>query len=173
MILSRAIVIALTTLVASAPVSAQDQDHASFLPDVVKKVILDPTTYAPAIVAWGATRLDWRSSQIFFQNGSVEHNARFTVSGRGDDIAMSYAAGNRQILSDAMANLQISLINNATARVIERMLLRGRPNHPTLVRTIGWIERSAVASYVSYRQSARHFRQWQENERRAQQLGYD
>jgi len=164
--------VALMMLVASSA-SAQDREHASFVPDVVKKVILDPTTYVPAIVAWEATRLDWRSSQIFFRNGFLEHNPRFTVNGRGDDVAMSYAAGNRQIFTDAMANLEVSLAHNVADRVIERVLLRGRPNHPKLVRTIGWIERSAVASYFSYRQSAGHFRQWQENRRRAQQLGYD
>lgn len=166
------LVVALMMLLASS-VSAQDQDRSSFVPDVIKKVILDPTTYAPAIVAWGATRLDWQSSQIFFRNGFFEHNPRFTVSGRGDDIAISYAAGNRQIFTDAMANLQLSLVNNLAGHAIERVLLRGRPNHPKLVRTIGWIERSAVASYISYRQSAGHVRQWQENQRRARQLGYN
>ncbi len=102
-------------LAAASSVSAQDRDHASFVPDVVKKVILDPTTYAPAIVAWEATCLDWQSSQIFFRNG--------------------------------LSNLQLSLVNNVSAR--------------------------AMASYWSYRLSAGHFRQWQENERRAQQLGDD
>jgi hypothetical protein len=173
MSLSRVTVAALIMLVASSSVSAQDQDHASFVPDVVKKVILDPTTYAPAIVAWEATRLDWRSSQIFFQNGSFEHNPRFTVSGRGDDTAIGYAAGNRQIFTDAIATLQLSLINNVSERAMERLLMPRYPNHRTLLRTIGWIERSAVASYWSYRLSAGHFRQWQENERRARQLGYD
>jgi hypothetical protein len=170
--LSRVIVFALTALTVSSSVFAQDPDRASFLPDVIKTVMLDPTTYAPTVVAWEATRLDWRSSQIFFQHGLFEHNPRFTVSGLGNDTAISYGAGNRQILADAMANLQVSLLNNVTDRIIERALLRGHPEHPTLVRAIGWIERSAVASYVSYRQSAGHFRQWQENERRALELGY-
>jgi hypothetical protein len=169
---TRAIVVALALLVASS-VSAQDQNHPSFVPDVVKKVILDPTTYASAIVAWEATRLDWRSSQIFFQNGSFEHNPRFTVSGRGDDTAIGYAAGNRQIVTDAIANMQLSLVNNVSERVMERLLTPRYPNHRSLLRTIGWIERSAMASYWSYRLSAAHFRQWQENERRARQLGYN
>ena len=170
--LFRAIVVALM-LLAAASVSAQNQDRASFVPDVVKEVLLDPTTYAPAIVAWEATRLDWRSSQIFFQNGSVEQNARFTVSGRGNDIAIGYALGNRQILTDAIANLQLSLVTNASARVMERLLMSRYPDHRKLLLTIGWIERSAMASYWSYRLSAGHFRQWQENERLARQLGYD
>jgi hypothetical protein len=170
MSLCRGIAVALTILVAPS-VSAQDQDRASFVSDVVKKVILDPTTYAPAIVAWEATRLDWRSSQVFFQSGWFEHNPRFTASGRGDDTAMGYAAGNRRIFSDAVANLQLSLLNNVSERVMERLLMPRYPNHGKLLRTLGWIERSAMASYVSYLLSADHFRQWQDNERRAQQFG--
>lgn len=141
--------------------------------DVVKKVALDPTTYAPAIVAWTATQLDWQSSQVFFRNGWFEHNSRFTVSGRHDDIAIGYAAGNRQILTDALAVLQVSMVNNVSERVIERMLMRRYPNHRKLLRTIGWIERSAMASYWSYKLSAGHLRQWQKNERLVRQLGYN
>jgi len=163
--------LALATL-AAAPVSAQDEDRPSFVPDVVRKVVLDPTTYAPAIVAWSATRLDWQTSQIFFQNGMYEHNARFTVTGRADDVAIGYGAGNRRILTDALANMQLSLVNNVSAHAMERLLIARYPNHRTLLRAIGWIERSAVASYWSYRLSAGHFRQWRENERRAAALGY-
>jgi len=102
----------------------------------------------------------------------VEHNPRFTVSGRSDDTAIDDEAGKRLILADAIGNLQRSLLNNVSMRVLERLLMRRSPNHQKLLRTIGWIERSALASYWSYRLSAGHFRQWQENERRAQQLGY-
>ena len=163
--------VVLMWLVASAA-PAQDQAPRSLVPDVVKQVLLDPTTYAPAIVAWSATRLDWQTSQVFFQHGWTEHNARFTASGLGDDTAMSYGAGNRQILTDAFANLQISLVNNASSRVMEGLLIPRYPSHRRLLRAVGWIERSAMASYLSYRLSADHFRQWQENGRRAQQLGY-
>ncbi len=173
MSLLRVMVVALIMLAASSFVSAQDQDRPSLVPDLIRKVILDPTTYAPAIVAWEATRLDWRSSQIFFQHGALEHNPGFTISGRGDDIAIGYAAGNRQIFADAVANLQLSVVNNLSARVVERLLLPRYPHHRTLVRVLGWVERSAMASYWSYRQSAGHFRQWQENKQRARQLGYD
>jgi hypothetical protein len=168
----RAFVVAAMMLVASS-VSAQDADHTSFVPGVVKSVILDPTTYAPAIVAWETTHLDWRSSQPFFRNGWREHNPRFTVSGRGDDTALDYAAGNRQILSDAVVNMQVSVLNNVSERVLERLLMPRYSTHRRLLRTIGWIERSAVASYWSYRLSANHFRKWQENVQRAQQLGFD
>ena len=165
-----AVVALVLLLPSSAP--AQEPDHSSFVPDVVKRVVLDPATFAPAIVAWTATRLDWKSSQIFFQNGYVEANPRFTVSGRPGDPAISYAAGNHQILADAVANMQVSLINNVADRVIERLLTRQYPSHRTLVRAIGWIERSSVASYWSYRQAAGHFRQWQANGRSARQLGW-
>ena len=166
-----AIVVALMILVASS-VSAQDQEPTSFVRDVVKKVILDPTTYAPAIVAWKATRLDWQSSQVFFRHGWFEHNSRFTVSGRSDDTAIGRAAGNRQILADAITVLRLSTVNNLSERVIERWLMPRYPNHRKLLHAIGWIERSAMASYWSYRESAGHLRQWQKNVRLAQQLGY-
>ena len=160
--MSRATVVALLMLMAS-PLSAQEATQAPFVSDVARKVLLDPTTYAPAVLAWAATRLDWGSSQVFFQNGFVEHNARFTISGRADDAAISYRAGNRQILLDAVANLQVSLLNNASERVIERLLQPRFVNHPKLLRTIGFIERSAVASFWTWRLSAGHVRQWQDN----------
>ncbi len=170
MSLSRVTVVALMMLVASSSVSAQVQDHASFVPDVVKNVILDPTTYAPAIVAWTATHLDWPSSQIFLQNGSVEHHARFTVNGRGDDTTIGYASGNRQIVADAIANLQLSLVDNVSARVVQRLLMPRYPHHRTLLRTIG---EKCDGVVWSYRQSAGHFRQWRANQQRVHQLGYD
>ena len=168
----RVAVVTLVMLRASVAFS-QDGTGRWFVPDVVRGVLLDPTTYAPAIVTWGATRLDWQSSQIFFQNGFVEHNPGFTVSGRADDTAIGYAAGNRQIFTDALANLSLSVANNASARVIERLLQQRYPSHRKLVRAIGWIERSAVASYLSYRLSAGHFRQWQSNKQQEVQLGYE
>jgi len=167
----RAVAVAAMMLVASS-VSAQDADRTSFVPGVVKSVLLDPTTYAPAILAWEATHLDWRSSQPFFRNGWREHNPRFTVSGRSNDTALDYAAGNHRILSDAVVNLEVSLLNNVSERVLERLLMPRYSNHPRLLRAIGWIERSAMASYWSHRQSAAHFRKWRENVRNAQQLGY-
>ena len=170
--LCRVSAVALTMLLASSSVSAQEQNLGSSVSDVVKKVILDPTTYAPAIVAWEATRLDWQSSQIFFQNGWLERNPRFTVSGHGEDAALGYAAGNRQIFWDAFGNLQLSLVNNASERIMERLLTPRYPGHRKLIRTIGWIERGAMASYLSYLLSAAHFRQWQANEALARQLGY-
>jgi hypothetical protein len=159
-------------MILASPASAQEQDPAPILSGVVKAVILDPTTYVPAIVAWEATRLDWRSSQVFFQLGWTEHNARFTTSGRGDGTAVGYAAGNRTINMDALENLRRSAINDFSSRVLERLLIRRYPTRRTLVRTLGWIERTALASYWTYQLSADHFRQWRDNERRARQFGY-
>lgn len=163
-------VVLLMALASSA--SAQEQDPAPVLPGVVKAVLLDPTTYAPALVGWEATRLDWSSSQIFFRNGWSEHNGGFTKSGRADGTAIFYAAGNRQITLDAFANLRLSVVNNFSSHMVERLLIRRYPSHRTLIRRLGWIERAAVASLWTYRLSAGHLRQWRENERLARQLGY-
>jgi hypothetical protein len=168
----RGLVVAVFIL-SAASAFTQDRTGASFVPDLIKSVMFDPTTYVPAIVAWESTRLDWQTSQVFFQHGFLEQNARFTVSGRANDTAVDYAAGNRLIVTDAFMNLAGSVANNVTDRVIERGLLRRYPTHRTLVRAVGWIERGAVASYVSYLQSASHWRQWQQNQLSARQLGYN
>jgi hypothetical protein len=154
------------------PAAAQEPAPAPVLAGALKAVVLDPTTYVPAVVAWEATHLDWRSSQVFFQLGWTEQNARFTTSGRRDDTAIGYAAGNRKIAMDALANLRLSLINNFSSQLVERLLIRRYPRYRGLVRTLGWIERIAFASYWTYRLSADHFRQWRENERLAAEFGY-
>lgn len=168
---SRVLAIVLLVVLAS-PASAQEPAPAPLLIDAAKAVVLDPTTYAPAVVGWGATRLDWRSSQVFFQLGWTEHNPRFTTSGLRDDTAIGYAAGNRKIAVDALANLRLSMVNNFSSHLVERLLIRRYPTRRRLVRTVGWIERIAFASYWTHRLSADHFRQWQDNDRRARQLGY-
>ena len=171
--LPRAAAVAWLLLSGTRLAVAQDTSPGALVSGTVRQLLLDPTTYAPMVVAWEATRLDWRSSQTFFERGWLEHNARFTVSGHDDDVAIGYAAGNRQILFDALANLQLSVLNNVTARVTERLLLPRYPTHRKLVRAIGWAERSVMASYLTYRLSAGHFQQWQENEQRARALGFD
>jgi hypothetical protein len=152
--------------------SAQNPEQSSFLADTFKRVVFDPTTYAPAVVAYGATMRDWNSSQPFFRNGYFEHNERFTITGRPNDVPMSYGAGRSRILSDTLITLQMSLVNNAADQMFERMLNDRMPNHRTLVRTLGWIERMSFASYMSYRLSAAHYRQASDNNARAQQLGF-
>jgi hypothetical protein len=162
----------LALLAAGTPAFAQEPERPSGVAHLVTGVLLDPTTYAPTMVAWTATRLDWSSSQVFFQNGWVEQNERFTVSGVGNGTAIDYAAGNRRILADAFGNLQLSLVNNLSTRIVEQVLMPRYPDHRRLIRAVGWIERSGMASLLSYKLSAGHFRQWQENGRRSQQLGY-
>jgi hypothetical protein len=152
--------------------SAQNPDQPSFLGDTFKRVILDPTTYAPAVIAYEGTMRDWNTSQPFFRNGYVERNERFTLSGLPNDRPVSYDAGRQRILSDAFINLQMSLAHNAADQVFERMLIDRFPQHRKLVRTLGWIERSAFASYMSYRLSVMHYRQAAANQAYAQQMGF-
>ena len=166
--------IVLLAFVVLVPVRAfaQSSDQSSLLADTFKRVVFDPTTYAPAIVAYDATMRDWNSSQAFFRNGYFERNERFTINGRPDNAPISYAAGRNQILTDALINLQISVANNVADQVFERMLVNRFPEHRKLVRTLGWIERISFASYMSYRLSDAHYRQASENIARAQQLGF-
>ena len=160
---------ALIGILIPLPVSAQEQH--SPIGDTVKSVIFDPTTYAPAIIAYDATMRDWNTSQPFFRAGFVEHNERFTLTGRPNDVPMSYADGQRRILTDALVNLQMSVVNNVADQLFERMLLSRFPEHRKLVKTLGWIERVSFASYMSYQLSAQHDRQAGMNAQRAQQMG--
>jgi hypothetical protein len=163
----------LTALLCSAPSAmAQGQDQSPLLATLAKQVILDPTTYAPAIISYQATYLDWKTSQPFFQHGYFEQNPRFTISGLPNDVAVGYGEGNRRILIDALGTFEASVINNAASRLMERSLLERHPEHRKLIRTVGWIERSVVASYLSYILSQAHYRQWQQNQHLAQQMGY-
>src|SRR5580765_4150495 len=74
---------------ASAPLAfAQNEKPSSGFAGVMKGVFFDPTTYAPAVIGYDATMKDWNTSQPFFQSGFVEHNQRFTVTGRPDDTAV-------------------------------------------------------------------------------------
>jgi hypothetical protein len=169
----------ITVLVAFAmwsavPVSAQTSEPAAvpFVTDILKGVALDPTTYVPGLITYGAMRLDWESSQVFFRNGYVEQNAGYTVSGVGNTTSISQRAGNRRIAADSVRVLQMSLVHNATERIVERGLARRYPTHRKLVRIVGRIERIAAASYISYVMSAVHFRQWRKNEQLARQFGF-
>ena len=165
-------------LASTTSASAQDQgtddsrERSSFLLETAKAIAFDQTTYAPAFLYYGTTRLDWNSSQVFFQHGILEHNERFTISGRPDDVAISYGAGNKMILMDTLTILQMSAVNNVTNSLIERVLIARYPRHRKFFRTLGWIERTGFASYWSYRLSAGHYRQWRANERVARQLGF-
>jgi hypothetical protein len=164
-------------LLPAGPLFAQDvatgsPKVSSLTSDLTKGVLLDPTTYVPAAVLYTSMRLDWKTSQPFFEHGYVEANDRYTISGRAHDVPVSFGQGKRQILTDSLLNLPMSIVNNASSRVAERFLMNRYPDHPKLIRTLGWIERTAFAGYMSNRLAAKHFRQWQQNVRLAQQLGY-
>lgn len=140
--------------------------------DVTRGVLVDPTTYAPAMLAYTAQRLDWKSSQGFFEHGWLEQNGLFTVSGRPNDRPVSYRAGVRVIRANALSVLQASVVNNLTAGVGERLLVARYPTRRKLWRAIGWAERIAFASYLSYVSSAEHWRQIKRNGRLVEQYGY-
>jgi hypothetical protein len=151
---------------------AQAPDEPSFAVDVFKRVVFDPTTYVPAAVAYHSFRLDWDTSQVLFQHGFKEINPRFTVSGYSRDMPISYQAGNRRILDDAVGVFGTSLLNNLIENVFERALLQNSPDHRRLIRTLGWIERITFASYLTYRQSSQHFEQAARNRQMAAQSGF-
>ena len=153
-------------------VSAQSETDTNLFWDVTKAVVLDPTTYAPAALSYTAMRLDWNSSQPLFQNGWVEQNHRFTISGRPNDLPISYADGNRKIRNMALLHLQESVVNNAAANLFERVLAERYPQHRKLFKVLSWVERIAFASYVSYAASANHFKQAGRNRQMAIQFGY-
>jgi hypothetical protein len=170
----RAVVAAALVLWSTAVLSAQtDEPEATpFVLDVIRSVALDPTTYAPGVITYGAMRLDWNSSQVFFQNGYVEQNAGYTVSGTTNSASISRQAGNRRITARSLKVLQLSLAHNVSAHMVERGLARRYPSHRKLLRVAGHIERFVVASYLSYVMSAVHFRQWQKNQQLAREFGY-
>src|SRR5205809_1025800 len=87
-------------LVVPCVASAQEREP-SIVGNAIKTTFLDPTTYTPAMLVYDGTMRDWNTSQPFFRNGFVEQNARFTRSGRSNDLAISYDAGRTQILRDS------------------------------------------------------------------------
>jgi hypothetical protein len=160
-----------------APLFAQESaadggaEPSAFFKKIAKQVVVDPTTYAPSAIMYTSMRLDWSSSQPFFRRGFLEANARYTRSGLPRDTPLSYEDGNKQILLDSLALMPIMAANNAASRSLEQLLIGRYPSKSKLVRTLGWIERVGVASYLSYRFSAQHFRQWQANVAAARRMG--
>jgi len=116
---------------------------------------------------------DWRTSQPFFQHGFHESNARFTVNGLPNDVAVSYGAGRRIIRADALESLKRSAVNNVAEQIIERVLVNKYPNHRKFIRAVGWAQRISFASFKAYRLSAPHYRQAAQNAQLAEQLGFD
>ena len=151
------------------------RQKVSFEPLVSGKVgmyVCGPTTYAPAALSYTALKMDWDSSQTLFRNGWVEQNHRFTISGRPNEMPVSYEEGNRRIRQMALLHLQESLVNNAAANIFERVLAEKYPQHRKLFKVLSWVERIGFASYVSYMASANHFRQTERNRQLAVQFGY-
>jgi hypothetical protein len=152
--------------------SAQAETDSNLFWDVTKAVVFDPTTYAPATLSYTSMKMDWDSSQTLFRNGWVEQNHRFTISGRPNDLPLSFADGNEKIRNMALLHLQESIINNVATNVFERVLAAKYPQHRKLFKVLSWVERIAFASYVSYAASASHFKQAERNRQLAIQYGY-
>jgi hypothetical protein len=151
---------------------AQEQEtQPNVVLSVAKSVLFDPTTYVPATLSYTSQRMDWNTSQVLFRAGWVEHNSRFTLSGRPDDTPISYDAGNSQIRRAALIHLQESIVNNVAAQIFERALIQQHPEHRKLFKTLSWIERISFSSYVGYLASVDHFRQVQRNQELARLHG--
>ena len=164
-------IIALLLLPSAAWAQAETAERP-FAWDVVKGVVLDPTTYAPAIITHQAMTWDWRTSQVLFANGWVEANPRFTVTGFPNDLPVPYDEGRQLIRRTALGVLAQSAINNAAAGVAERLLISKYPSKKTLIRTISWAERIGFAALLSYRASAAHIKQGAANRRLAREYGF-
>lgn len=165
--------ILLTTMVLTPTLaSAQSETNSSIFWDVAKSVVFDPTTYAPATLSYTSMKMDWKSSQPLFQNGWVEQNHCFTLSGRPNDKPVSITDGNKKIRQMALMHLQESVINNVAANLFERVLAEKYPQHRKLFKALSWIERITFSSYASYLASANHFKQTERNQQLALQYGY-
>lgn len=142
----------------------------SWFAEVITRVAKDPTTYALPPIVYTAHRLDWDSSQKVFPFGYNEGNPKFTITGLPSDVPVSHAEGNRRILKYAAKTIGNSIINNAACAIIERRLIERAPHRRKLIRTLGWIERTLVASYWSYHLTHNQMAQWRLNERLAGDL---
>jgi hypothetical protein len=152
-------------------VIAQESGRPNVAVDLAKAVLLDPTTYTPATLSYTSQRMDWKTSQVLFNAGWLEHNARFTMSGRPDSTPISFEDGNRQIRRDALAHLQESMVNNLSTQIFERVLAEKHPDHRKLLKALGWMERISFSSYVGYMASVDHFKQVQRNQDMARAYG--
>jgi len=159
-------------VVTPAIASAQGETDSNVFWDVTKAVVFDPTTYAPATLSYTSMKMDWNSSQALFRNGWVEQNHLFTISGRPNDLPLSFSDGNKKIRHMALLHLQESVVNNVAANIFERVLADKYPDHRKLFKVLSWVERIGFASYMSYAASANHFRQTERNRQLAIQFGY-
>ena len=149
---------------------ARSEVHRPLITETLRRVLLDPTTYAPAAIVYTSLHLDWKSSQPMFRAGYLEAHPGYTINGLPYDIPVNYAEGRRRNRDVALRQLGRSVANNAVSAVVERLLIERAPQHRKLIRAIGWIERTAFASYFSYVLSEQHFDQWQKNKAMARQI---
>jgi hypothetical protein len=163
---------ALALLLIAPSASGQAEPSRPFAWDVARAVLIDPTTYVPAIVSNEAMMRDWKTSQVLFAHGWHEANARFTITGLPQDVPVSYDEGRRRIHQISWKVFQYSALNNTAAGIAERLLIQKYPRRKTLIRTISWIERISYATVITYRNSAVHLRQAAENRRLAREFGY-
>lgn len=151
---------------------ATAQEPVNVVTETVKNVVLDPTTYIPAALSYDGRMRDWTTSQAFFEHGYLERNPRFTVSGVPNSAPMSFEDGKRVIVKDILVHVGTSALHNAASRTVERLLIEKHPEKRKLIRVLGWVERAAMASFLSYQWSGAHYRQWRANERMIQQNGW-
>ena len=171
--MGRFVLVALILVTPSAAFAqSETESSSSVFWDVTKSVVLDPTTYAPAVFSYTSMKLDWNTSQPLFRNGWMEQNHRFTLSGRPNDVPVSLAEGNSRIRNMALLHLQESVVNNVAANLFERVLTNRYPQHRKLFKVLSWAERIAFASYMSYVASSAHFEQAERNRQLARQYGY-
>jgi hypothetical protein len=152
-------------------VATRSEFERPLLAEVAKRVVLDPMTYAPAAIVYSSLHLDWKSSQPMFHAGYVEAHPGYTKSGLAYDVPVDYGEGRRRNRDLALGLLGRSIANNAISAMLERALITRAPRHRKLIRVLGWIERTAFASYFSYVLSEQHFEQWRKNEVMARQIG--
>ena len=168
----RAVLTAIVLVLASALASAQTEERRPFAWDVARAVLVDPTTFAPALISYESMRQDWKTSQVLFTHGWLEQNRRFTISGRANDVPLGYSEGSSRIRGAALTVLRDSAVNNLSASIIERLLVARYPRRKNLIRTLSWVERIAFASLLTYSNSADHLRQASSNRRLAREYGY-
>ena len=168
----RIVLVALALAFGPVSAGAQAEDARPFAWDVARAVLIDPTTYAPALIVHESMRQDWKTSQALFAHGWLEQNPGYTLSGLANDVPVPYHEGTRRIRGAALTVLGYSVVNNLGAAGLERLLITRYPKRKTLIRTLSWVERIAFAPILTYNNSAVHFRQAAVNRRLALEHGY-
>jgi len=162
----KAAVVLLIAMAVPASVYAQaEESQRPIVWDVARAMLIDPTTYVPAVISYEAMLQDWKSSQALFSYGWGEGNPRFTISGRPNDVPVGYATGKRIIRNIGFDVLQKSAVHNVGVAVVERLLISRYPARKKLIRSLSWVERIGYASAAAYLNAAKHFRQASTNRR--------